>query len=735
MQTATNNFVSVQEVLDRLQQVKPCTIKQTGQSQWKARCPAPDHEDKNPSLDVSVGNDGTILFDCKSRRCSFGAICEGLGFSPSAMFGNNTKKFSSIISVYDYRGEDGQLLFQVCRTENKEFPARKPDGSWGIKGIKRIPYHLPELLTVDNKQIIFIPEGEKDCDSLAKLGLIATCNPGGAGKWRAEYNQYLKGRWVVVLSDNDTPGREHAEQVAKSLVGIAKEVRIVQLDNLPDGGDITDWLATGGTLEGLRLRVKEAKPFVPADSIEEPANTEAKPEAESSYQLDDIGNGQRFAVQHSDKMRYCQTTKKWLYYDQIKWNPEKGRGQAEALGKKTARSIVNEARNVTHAQEGKIFTWAHQSGTAYKIEAMLKMASSEDALVVYRNDFDKDSMLFNVLNKTWALQLEVMRAREHNPVDLISKVAAVSYDPEAKCLLWLKCLDTWMDGDNDKIDYLQRLAGWCLTGDVSPRVFPIFYGPGLNGKTVFCDTLVQLMGDYATVAPKDFLKVKKYEEHPTEIANLYGKRLVVAQETKPGMRLRIDLVKMMTGERQVTGRFMRQDNFTFNLTHKTILMTNNLPIIDDTSDSIWDRVHLLEWNVRIPDDQVDIHLTERLKREWPGILNWMLVGCRHWQEDAYKLLQPEAVKKATKTYRTESDPLSEFVAECCILDNENLLTPVKILRASYNKWAEENQVKFPIGSRRFNAYFRERGKQVEQKWLEAKNQKCWCGIGLQNELF
>lgn len=271
MQTATNNFVSVQEVLDRLQQVKPCTIKQTGQSQWKARCPAPDHEDKNPSLDVSVGNDGTILFDCKSRRCSFGAICEGLGFSPSAMFGNNTKKFSSIIGVYDYRGEDGQLLFQVCRTENKEFPARKPDGSWGIKGIKRIPYRLPELLTVDNKQIIFIPEGEKDCDSLAKLGLIATCNPGGAGKWRAEYNQYLKGRWVVVLSDNDTPGREHAEQVAKSLVGIAKEVRIVQLDNLPDGGDITDWLATGGTLEGLRLRVKEAKPFVPADSIEEPA--------------------------------------------------------------------------------------------------------------------------------------------------------------------------------------------------------------------------------------------------------------------------------------------------------------------------------------------------------------------------------------------------------------------------------------------------------------------------------
>ncbi len=241
------------------------------------------------------------------------------------------------------------------------------------------------------------------------------------------------------------------------------------------------------------------------------------------------------------------------------------------------------------------------------------------------------------------------------------------------------------------------------------------------------------MGDYGSVAPKSILKAKGNDEHPTEIANLFGKRLVIAQETKPGMKLRVDLVKAMTGETLMTGRFMRQDYFTFRLTHKMILMTNNLPVINDQSDSIWDRVHLIEWPTRIPRENIDSHLTEKLKKEWPGILNWMIEGAERWVSNGFTLTPPAAIRNATEQYRIDSDPLSEFIDDCLDMDDEKAVTPCKELRARYDQWAAENNIKFPIGSRKFNASFRDRGKKIAVKWFSGKNVKCWYGIGLRNQ--
>jgi predicted P-loop ATPase len=160
------------------------------------------------------------------------------------------------IAVYLYRDENGPL-FEVVRFPNHKFLQRKPDGSWGIKGVRRVPYRLPELVAAASDHPVFIPEGEKDVDNVRALGLVATCNPGGAGKWKRNYSAFLKGRHCVILPDNDAPGRAHADQVIHALNGVAASVRRLELPGLGEKGDVSDWIGAGGTKAQL-LELLEA---------------------------------------------------------------------------------------------------------------------------------------------------------------------------------------------------------------------------------------------------------------------------------------------------------------------------------------------------------------------------------------------------------------------------------------------------------------------------------------------
>jgi AAA domain len=171
---------------------------------------------------------------------------------------------TNITETYDYFDEHGELLYQVCRKEPKSFLQRQllEQGGWmySLEGVRRVPYRLPELLAADTSATVFICEGEKDVDALREFGLVATTNAGGAGKWKEEYSEHLRGRNVVILPDNDKPGQEHAESVARSLRGIAANVKVVSLPGLPEKGDVSDWLNAGGTVEGLKKMANEASP-------------------------------------------------------------------------------------------------------------------------------------------------------------------------------------------------------------------------------------------------------------------------------------------------------------------------------------------------------------------------------------------------------------------------------------------------------------------------------------------
>ncbi|MDX1964328.1 MAG: hypothetical protein SFX18_14340 [Pirellulales bacterium] len=194
------------------------------------------------------------------------------------------------VATYDYRDESGKLLFQVVRYDPKGFNQRKPKTGggwdWSVKGVRVVPYRLTEL-PADPTQTVYICEGEKDADNLAKIGIVATCNAGGAGKWTPQHAEYLRGRRVIVLPDNDDAGRKHAKLVCHSLHGLADTVRIVELPGLPPKGDVTDWLNSGGTKADLERLADAAPVWVPTEQTAKLDDAKAPVELDAPDNSDD----------------------------------------------------------------------------------------------------------------------------------------------------------------------------------------------------------------------------------------------------------------------------------------------------------------------------------------------------------------------------------------------------------------------------------------------------------------
>jgi putative DNA primase/helicase len=261
----------VERLLERLERVK-----RSGEG-WTALCPA--HEDRNPSLSVKEGEDGRALVHCHAG-CSKEDIVTAVGLTIRDLFPTHEAAetgLRTIVDRYPYVDEQGELLFEAVRFEPKDFRQRRPDGDggwiWKLEGSRRVLYRLPQVVEARQSRMIVVVEGEKDVHALEQVGLVATCNPMGAGKWRPEYAATLAGaRHVVVIPDDDAEGRKHALEVARSLVDTVEVVRVVPV--WPKGetkADVSDWLAPAGEVgerEQAAQLLKEIIQRTPAFTLE-----------------------------------------------------------------------------------------------------------------------------------------------------------------------------------------------------------------------------------------------------------------------------------------------------------------------------------------------------------------------------------------------------------------------------------------------------------------------------------
>ncbi|MHB9037063.1 MAG: hypothetical protein ACYC64_10365 [Armatimonadota bacterium] len=274
--------MNIDNILERLPNSKPTS------NGWQAQCPA--HDDSKASLCIHRAPDGKILLKCQAG-CETKDIIAKLGLSWSDLFSPKTSEAHArvptgkdkykrrslriekkVIATYDYLNENSELLYQVQRTENKQFIQRRrvvrdnvAKWVYDMKGVTRVLYRLPSIkAAVDEGKLIYVVEGEKDVHTLESWGLVGTTNSGGAmAKWLDSFSAVLAGADVIVIPDNDTPGRKHVESVARSLINVASRVRAVVLPGLKEHGDFTDWVEAGGTQERLNALIAEAPAFEP----------------------------------------------------------------------------------------------------------------------------------------------------------------------------------------------------------------------------------------------------------------------------------------------------------------------------------------------------------------------------------------------------------------------------------------------------------------------------------------
>lgn len=460
----------------------------------------------------------------------------------------------------------------------------------------------------------------------------------------------------------------------------------------------------------------------PARAASETASAGAVDEADLARLFQtDLGNSERLVARHGRDLRYCFDFGKWLCWDGVRWAIDRD-GAALDKAKMTARAMLAEAATLGDREDSrKLAAWSFRSQARDRLAAMLYLAQPDVSVRPER--LDTHPWLLNVANGT--VDLRTGQLRPADRADLMTKAAPMAYDSTATCPEWLAFLDRIFNGNQELIRYVQKAAGYSLTGDDREQAFFVCYGTGRNGKSTLLETLAAVLGDdYAQQAAPELLMQKTHDRHPTELAALRGMRLVTAIETGEGKRLNEPLVKQLTGGDRISARFMHGDFFTFTPTHKLWLATNHKPTIRGTDLGMWRRIKLIPFTVQISDDEKDDGLKARLRapEARPGILNWMLEGARLWQREGLK--PPQAVSDATQSYREEMDVLAAWLADCCVI-NKRAEAKAADLYKSYCDWCDA-QGERPESQRSFGLRLTERGfERVKRRTIWA-----WLGIGL-----
>lgn len=313
-----------------------------------------------------------------------------------------------------------------------------------------------------------------------------------------------------------------------------------------------------------------------------------------------------------------------------------------------------------------VIGWAHRTGrelcSKATVASVFSMLTWNSARAVVADDLDRDDMLLGTPGGT--VDLRTGELRKSVPADLITITTAVAPAPPGFVpTVWLRFLHEIMNGDLELVAFLQRLCGYALTGSVEEHVFAFLHGGGRNGKGVFLNTLLGVMGDYACKAPSNLFLESRNTGHESQTAGLIGKRFVFGAEITEGSFWDEAMLKNLTGGDVIRTHFMRQDYFDFMPKFTLCIAANTKPALRDTGQSIRDRILLVPFTVYIPPERRDGKLPEKLRAEWPAILRWMIDGCLQWQQQG--LNPPARVSQASASYIDGEDLLGQFIRDHC----------------------------------------------------------------------
>ena len=606
-----------------------------------------------------------------------------------------------------------------------------------------IPHlYLPEIGKINWKKVaenpaetIFITEGEKKAAAACKAGYNCI---GLAGIWcfKSKNESFLSDwdyftltdRQVFIVYDSDIvdkPEVQYAEYaLSVELVARGAKVKRIRLPNSGNGEKVglDDFFVANGFPDSLQP-AKAAFEQLPREEI----NIAVPPH------LSDLGNAIRFGQEFSDILKYVPQWKSWFYYNKKNgiWQIDLD-GGAMRCAKRIPYILRKHAEKVDNEKtKANFLKWAKTSESEKGLNSMIRLAQSELDLILPHTEIDANLWEVAFANGT-AINLKSGVVRKIIPEDFFSTTLAAEYNPQAKCPQWEKFLHEIMKGDKELIRFIQRVIGWCLTGDVSEQCFFILYGTGANGKSTFLNTILAMFGDYGRQAnPNSFMSLKNESPIRSDIVRLRGVRFIATSETEEHQKLSESFIKQWTGGEQISTRDLHVKQLEFTPQGKIFLATNHKPKIYGNDHAIWRRVILFPFKRTFLDAEKDIELPNKLKAELSGILNWALEGCFEWQK--HGLMRPESVNVAVNSYREEMDVIGSWLEDSCEIVPEQKELIAK-LHENYKEWAK-NSAEYVVTRKEFTRKMLDRGYDKVQTTDRIKQEKGWFikGVFLKNK--
>ncbi|QNS09205.1 DNA primase family protein [Streptomyces xanthii] len=444
--------------------------------------------------------------------------------------------------------------------------------------------------------------------------------------------------------------------------------------------------------------------------------------------LTDRGSAKLFVRTHAREFRYVPELG-WYRWNGGRWHADQDDTVLWAAGDLAEALADHDPRGRFTAQE--LHEHRRRALSTIGMNAMLAQARTAPGMVLNAAQLDGDPYALCTPGGIVDLRTGVVRTPDpdHDFHSRSTQVAPASVPTP----LWDRFLgDTFGDDaeGREMIDFLQLMLGYSVTGDVGGQVLPFLFGAGKNGKSVLLDVVMKLMGDYADAAPPGFLMSRPYDGHPTDLAELHGRRIVVCHEIKPGDRFDEARVKLLTGGDRIKARRMRQDFFSFQPTHKLWLVGNHRPEVGTGGFAFWRRMRLIPFERVVSDERridnlADILVTE----EGPGILGWLIDGARRYLGGEKDLTGPERVRIATTAYADTEDHTGRFLSESCALETGER-TEQAGLYVTYRKWCG-NEGASPVSSRAFAVRVRELlGLDSPHAMILSNQRKYYPGLAL-----
>ena len=379
----------------------------------------------------------------------------------------------------------------------------------------------------------------------------------------------------------------------------------------------------------------------------------------------------RFAEYHKESLRYVAALGRWLIFDGMRW-----RFDETLAARDFARKICREASTRCNRKIAKTIA------SAKTVAAVERLAQADRRIAATVEQFDADPWLLNT--PAGIVELRSGDMHKHDARAYLTKITGVAPDDGCPTPTWRHFLERIMGDHPEVIEYLQRVAGYSLTGSTQEHALFFCYGLGANGKTTFLNAVTACAGDYHRAAPIETFTASNHDQHPTDLAGLRGARLVTATETEEGRRWAESRIKALTGGDKIAARFMRQDFFEYTPQFKLIIAGNHKPGLRSVDEAIRRRFNWIPFMVTIPPKERDESLPDKLRAELPGILAWMIAGCTDWLGRG--LAPPQAVTEATAAYLEAEDAIAAWLEEAGKRDL-NAWEKSSDLFASWVAWA------------------------------------------------